>query len=270
MIASALHYSVPREPGRLRALAMAVFVHAVLFAFLWVGIKWANDKPETLEAEVWSQQELDKAPPPVKPPPEETRETAPAVKQAAPVDNPDIALEQDKKKRREKEKEKEKADEKRAEEKQQEADKQKKLADDKRKQETIDAKTRLRQREADRQRMIEELDSASNSGVANHSQGSQANATWIGRVKAKIKSNTNLFLFLGSGDENSQVEFSLTVLPTGEIINIRKTKPSGAPEFDNAVQSGIKLSDPLPANPAIAGTNTFTISYRLGELKHAN
>jgi colicin import membrane protein len=33
-------YTVPPEPNRLPAIVLAVAVHALLLAFLWIGISW--------------------------------------------------------------------------------------------------------------------------------------------------------------------------------------------------------------------------------------
>ncbi|WP_025918058.1 cell envelope integrity protein TolA [Herminiimonas sp. CN] len=106
-------YSVPREPGRWRAIALAAVVHAALFAFLWIGIRWQNEKPLAVEAEIWSPSTQEAAPvaaqnmpePQPEQPPEKllekpvpAPEPPPAV--ATPqVEKPDIALEQEKKRK---------------------------------------------------------------------------------------------------------------------------------------------------------------------------
>jgi colicin import membrane protein len=108
-------YIVPKEPGHWRAIALATLVHAALLAFLWIGIRWQNDTPATIEAEVWSPQVREAAPAP--PPPEPKPEPRPVVKETPkPIDpppvpkaepppvkqtekQPDIALEQEKKRK---------------------------------------------------------------------------------------------------------------------------------------------------------------------------
>ncbi|MEO8598661.1 MAG: cell envelope integrity protein TolA [bacterium] len=112
-------YSVPHEPGRWRALVLAAVVHIALFAFLWFGIRWQNEKPMTVEAEIWSPNAQEAAPvavqkipepqpePPIKkapekviekPAPEPVPEPRPVVA-TPPVAKPDIALEQEKKRK---------------------------------------------------------------------------------------------------------------------------------------------------------------------------
>lgn len=103
-------YSLPPEPGRWRAIALAVAVHAALVAFLWVGIRWQSETPVAVEAEVWDMQAKDAAPQAVVPPPEPPKaepepvrkpepKPAPKPEVKAPVEKPEIALEQERKKK---------------------------------------------------------------------------------------------------------------------------------------------------------------------------
>lgn len=112
-------YSVPHTQGRWRAVALAVVVHAALFAFLWFGIRWQNEKPQSVEAEIWSPNTQEAAPLPMqkipkpqpelpqikpaekvqeKPVPEPVPEPRHIVA-TPPVAKPDIALEQEKKRK---------------------------------------------------------------------------------------------------------------------------------------------------------------------------
>jgi colicin import membrane protein len=106
-------YTVPRERGGWRAIVLAVLMHLFLLLFLWVGVRWQNETPQTVEAEVWSPQPREAAPVPVPPPPvepvkapEPKPEPKPVVKEPPkptveepPVVKPDIALEQEKKRK---------------------------------------------------------------------------------------------------------------------------------------------------------------------------
>ncbi len=114
------HYLIPAEPGRGRALALAVLVHFLLLIFLWFGVSWQSDTPTEVEAEIWSPVAREAAPPPPPPPPiakpiQEppkpvavvTPPTPPApVVQPEPAQQklaePDIALEKEKKRKQEK------------------------------------------------------------------------------------------------------------------------------------------------------------------------
>ena len=128
-------YHVPPEPNRWPAIGLAVGVHALLLAFLWIGISWQNNAPVAVEAEIWdvsTQAAAPLAPPPEPepepetPPPQPTPkavEPPPAVEQPQPK-QPDIALEREKKRKEElkrKEEERELAEQKRIEEKKEKA-----------------------------------------------------------------------------------------------------------------------------------------------------
>ena len=113
------HYLIPAEPGRGRALALAVLVHFLLLIFLWFGVSWQSDTPTEVEAEIWSPVAREAAPPPPPPPIAKpiqeppkpvavvTPPTPPApVVQPEPAQQklaePDIALEKEKKRKQEK------------------------------------------------------------------------------------------------------------------------------------------------------------------------
>jgi colicin import membrane protein len=107
-------YTVPQEPGRWRAITLAALVHLALLAFFWIGIRWQNETPTTIEAEVWSPQPREAAPrpepvPEPEPKPEVKEIPKPPVVEPPPVQRevkPDIALEQEKKRKAEQEKKK--------------------------------------------------------------------------------------------------------------------------------------------------------------------
>ncbi|MFL6632514.1 MAG: cell envelope integrity protein TolA [Massilia sp.] len=126
-------YHVPPEPNRWPAIGLAVGVHALLLAFLVIGVSWQNNAPVAVEAEIWDVTTQTAAPPAPAPEPEPEPETPPpqpapkAVEPPPVVDKPqpkqpDIALEREKKrkeelKRKQIEEERELAEQKRAEEK---------------------------------------------------------------------------------------------------------------------------------------------------------
>ena len=183
-------YTVPPEPNRLPAIALALAVHALLLAFLWIGISWQNTEPPAVEAEVWDMKVQSAAAPALPPPPppdvqepEPQPEPEPAppppppkVAEPEPVKPapPDINLEREKKlleqkKQRErdllekKERERELAEKKEREElKAKElADKKladKKLADKKLAEKKELEKKELEKKEADKKLATEKLD----------------------------------------------------------------------------------------------------------------
>jgi colicin import membrane protein len=81
-------YDVPPEPRRWRALMLATVVHAGLFLFLWVGVRWQNEVPVAVEAEVWDMQTRAAAPPPEPSEPSEPAEPEPPAPSPAPAPAP--------------------------------------------------------------------------------------------------------------------------------------------------------------------------------------
>ncbi|MFA9217823.1 MAG: cell envelope integrity protein TolA [Sphingomonadaceae bacterium] len=99
-------YKVPRQHDGMRSMLMALAMHLGLLMFLWVGIRWQNNDPVAVEAEVWDMTVQTAAPPapPAPPAPEEEEQPEPEVQAPpppapAPVEappkpaEPDIALE---------------------------------------------------------------------------------------------------------------------------------------------------------------------------------
>ena len=100
-------YTIPKEPGGWRSFTLAVLVHLALLALLWIGVRWQNETPTAVEAEIWSPQAQQAAPKPqpepepVQPPPPPARVVEAPKPQPAPppverpvekpVPNPDIA-----------------------------------------------------------------------------------------------------------------------------------------------------------------------------------
>jgi colicin import membrane protein len=258
MQSPAVPYYLPQEPGRWRAIAMAVFVHALLFSFLWVGIRWQNDTPQTIEAEVWSPQVQEAAPPPPPPEPQpDVKQPEPEVKEP-PVVQPDIALEQEKKKKKLEER---KAAEEKAEKLQEE--KEKKLADEKkRRQDELNLKKLADKLRKQTMSNIAGDVNSSTSGTAARTTGGR-DVGWAQRVAAKIKSNVT---FKVSGDSNEPVEFDVRLLPDGSVAGIQRTKSSGIPEFDAAVKRGIELSQPFPPDSSGRVPPSMPITYRPKDL----
>ncbi len=156
---------IPSEPGRWRAIILALVMHLILLLVLWFSVSWQNQKPVAVEAEIWSPQSTVAAPPPPPPPvaiPEPAPEPVKApepIKKIEPVKpvkteatdsmkkNVDIALEKEKK-RKEQLELKEKT----------EAAKKEKLAKEKEKKESDKIAELLRKKQAEETKKIEEAE----------------------------------------------------------------------------------------------------------------
>ncbi len=252
-------YIVPSEPGRWRALIFAGLVHAALLAFLWIGVRWQNDTPITIEAEVWNPQPREAAPLPepikaAEPVPQPVIKEPPKPKvEEPPVVKPDIALEQEKKRKAQQEK-KRLEDEKFAKLKLEEArrlekekaDKAKKdEAEKKRKLDEADAKLLAKMREEDMRKITGGITGTGGSGDAAKSQGGRASTDYLNRIAAKIRSNISFIVPEGL-QGNPPVEYEVRLLPDGTIAGMRKLRASGVPGFDEAVARAYDKSQPLP------------------------
>jgi colicin import membrane protein len=268
-------YKVPRQHDGMRSMVLAIAMHLGLLLFLWVGIRWQNNEPVAVEAEVWDMTVQTAAPPAPPAPPEPEEEPEPVVKTpspppAPPVEappqpkEPDIALERLKaKKKAELEKQeqlkqaklKKEADEKLAKleekrladkkakedkEKQDKLDKEKKLKEDKLAKAKLD-KAAEKARAAEMQRITGAV-GAGTSGTAAKATGPRSDGSYESAIKAKIKSN----LVYATNDDTLTATFKITQLPTGEVIGVRKTKGSGSAAYDNAIENAINKSSPLP------------------------
>jgi len=173
----------------------------------------------------------------------------------------------EKKKEEEKKKEDEKklAAEKAEKAEKAEADKKKKLAADKAAKAKADAAA---QAQLDKLRDLELKRIAGAAGSTGNAQKSSApklDSGYQAAIAAKVKSNT---VYPG-GDEpgNPTVEFRIEQLPTGEILSVRKTKSSGVPAFDEAVERGINKSSPLPKKKDGTVERTFPLVFKLKDLQ---
>ena len=312
-------YSVPRDPGRWRAIGLAAVVHAALLALLWFGVSWRNETPVAVEAEVWSTQAREAAPRALPEPlPEAPARPAPVVRKIvkppepeALTENPQIALEQQKKLKLQAQREQEQ-ELKKAQKQQQAADQarqdqqdrvdklaqqkaqqkrddqlksqqqantakanaaaaaeQKKLASENQRKELLEAQKLNASRDEQLAQLRRAAGTPSTStgtdtgtgGDAPKSQGSRGDASYIDRVRQKIKSNT---IFNGADQlsSNPAVEFAVDLLPDGSARRLRKTKSSGVPGFDEAVERAIEKSQPFPPDKSGAAPSGFTVSYK--------
>lgn len=261
-------HQVPAQPGRLRAVVLAVLVHLALLAFLWIGIRWQNETPLAVEAEIWDPYVREAAPPPPQPEPPKPAPTAPPSPKTeeTPAAKPDIALEKKKEKqRREQEKKEREEQEKQAKLEQEKRlqkeklAKQKKDADDKKK---ADDKAAAQRRQDDLKRMMNEAGSRNDgSGDAAKSQGPRGASDYTSKLGAKIRSNT-IFDVPAGLSGNPAVEYTVELLPDGSVRSIRKDRSSGLPGFDEAVRQAIDRSQPFPRDQDGKVPRSFTFTHK--------
>jgi colicin import membrane protein len=114
-------------------------------------------------------------------------------------------------------------------------------------------------------RLMSGAGNPSSSGSAEKSTAPRIDKGYIASIAAKIKGNT---IYPGSTDVagNPEVVFQVDQLPTGEILSVRKTKSSGIPAFDDAVERGINKSSPLPKKKDGTVERSLPVSFKLKDL----
>ena len=276
-------YTIPPEPHQWRSVGLALLVHLALLAFLWVGVSWQSLTPTTVEAEIWDPKSRDAAPPPPEPvpePPKPAPEPKPPAPQVAPeppkakLADPDIALEQEKKRKQEKEKER-LAEEKLAEEKQKREEQEKKQVaeeqkrqkeeqalkdkkkleeEQKRKQEAAAAEEQRRKQEQAAEkpkkvRSAEDLErilSQAGDGEAGTAEKKTVAAgsdceLYLGKT---VKSNTSFPDMPG----NPVVTVGIQLTANRMLDVVKVVQPSENVAFDKQVERGIRKSGQFPAD----------------------
>jgi colicin import membrane protein len=270
-------YRVPKRHGGTRAFALAVVMHGVLFAFLWVGIRWNND-PTGVDAEIWdmtTQMAAPKAPEPEpqpEPEPEPPARTpepeAPppeVVKPAQP--DPEIAL------RKKKEKEKKELEEKKLaeEKKKKELDDKKRLAEQERLEKLEKAKKQAELKEKEKaakaaraaeMKRIEGMAAAGSTGTAARSTAPRLDDGYKAAIVTKIRSFLNY-----PGQEDVEAVYTITQLPTGEVMGVRKVKSSGVAAYDTAIENAIRNASPLPKRKDGTVEREITATFKLKEMR---
>lgn len=247
------------EPGAMRAGLLAVLVHVIFFAFMIFGLNWKTYPTEPVMVDLWSslppavQPAVKAAPPPPEPKPvQQPPEPVPVPPkiETPPPPKVDIALKEkiekpkpvekkpvEKKELVKKEQEQKERKEKERKEKEQ---KEQELKEQKARVAAEIAQLQREQQEASAKAQAKAVQAAAQSRLANEM------AEYKAKILAKIRRNIVMPPDL-PGDP--VVEFDVTLLPGGDILDVRLRASSGFAAFDSAVERGIFLSKPLPLPP---------------------
>ncbi len=244
------------EPGRVPAGVLAVLVHIIFFAFMIFGLNWKTYPPEAMMVDLWSSlpqpdQPVIKATPPpaLKPvqPPPEVKPLPPEPQTPPPPPKPDIALKEKIEKPKPVEKKQPvQKDQKELKEKELKAQKEKEQ------EQKVQKEKELKDQQA---RVAAEIEQLQREQEANNKLQTQAAAQsrlgneiaeYKARILAKIKSHIVMPPDLPG---NPVAEFDVTLLPGGDILDVRLRRSSGFAAFDSAVERAIFLAKPLPLPP---------------------
>lgn len=271
------------NPGRLPAAILAVLVHLLFIGFLIFSVNWKSHPPAPVMADLWEAL----PPPPTQPAAKPQPVTKPKPKPEPVVEpqpaqpHPDIALKEKKRKEREqkqrleREQQAQLAQQKLAEAQQrkqqllqqqkQEAE-QRKLAEQEKQQQKQQQDAKRKQDELKRkQEALRKLNEQQARDIMNKELASETSrlrqaeqASMLGAEQAKMEaaykerilSKISSMLRLPENMVgNPKAVFAVTVLPSGEVGQVRLISSSGQPAYDTAVERAILKAVPLPLPP---------------------
>ena len=242
------------QPGRARAIALAIAVHVAFFALIIFGVRWQSMPTPPVIAELWDKLPTTKqaappppAPKPVPPKPEPKPEPQPPkpeeVKPAPPKPDPAIAEKAEREKR-------EKAERARLEEEARKKKEQEEAAKKKKQQEEA-ARKKKEQEEAARKKREDEQRRREEEKAREEAERARAAAAtarqiemqkYVDRIKAKILSRANVPDTVPTGTELS---VRIRILPGGDVLDIAVTH-SASPTYSAAIERAIRSAQPLP------------------------
>lgn len=254
---------------RTLAGALAFAIHVLFLILLVFGVSWQHKQNDTAVAvDLW--RDLPTAVPPkaepppapvvkpeppppapkveVKPPPAPKVDAKPPPKpEPAPVAKPDIALKEKQEKER-KLKEQQAAEEKKklaAEKAREEAAEKKQRAEAealKKKRAEADALKKKQAAEAEARRAVAEQEKMRAAEAAQRAAASRKEIDkYMDGIRAKVK---RYVLVPPSLQGNPEAEFVVTLLPGGEVLDVRLSKSSGNAAYDAAIESAIRKAQP--------------------------
>ena len=250
------------SPGRIRAVFLAVLVHAAFFALIVFGVTWQSSPPAPVEAELWDKlppaakstpkpvepepeppkteppkPEPPKPEPPKPEPPKPEPPKPPEPKAEPPKPDPEIVKKLEREKREKLEKEKR--------EKLEQEKRDKEAAKKKREQEEAAKKKREdEKRRVEEERVRREVEQARQAAAT--ARQSEIDR-WRAQIQAKIRGRANV---PDTVTGNPEVQVRIRILPGGEVLDITVTKRSGNPTYDAAIERAIRSASPLPVPPA--------------------
>ncbi|MGE5640622.1 MAG: energy transducer TonB [Clostridia bacterium] len=229
-----------REPGYIRAFALAFGVHALLIAILFLGVRLQSHAPDTVTVELWeppAPQRVQPPPPPPAPPKVEPEPPKPEPK----IEKPEIvekALPKPKP-------EPKKPEPKKVEPPPKPLPKKAEPAKPVPPKRDLDLERRMREQLAQEQAAAQDRqirDMVAKEQAAAQSRGL---ATWVDKIRIKIRGNIPTQV-LDDVKGNPEAIYDVTLLPTGDVLNAKMRKSSGNAAYDDAVYRAILKSSPLP------------------------
>jgi len=277
-MAAVLPAAPPRQPRSEQntplAFALALAMHAALAAALWLSVQWRTESAGAVVVELWGAPPPAPAPAIVVPPPppamamampEPERPQADIVveqKKMPEVPRPEAQKREAEKRRAEEEKQRQAAEARRLEEAKKQAEAER------RRREQAQAAEELKRDEQRREavRKAEEARVLAQAGPGAPSEGATGtggagDASYAAQLVTLIRPRI-VYAVPENTPASVYAEFQVELLPTGEILAVRKLKASGLPGYDEAVERAIRRTDPFPRKRDGTIDRTVIIRFR--------
>ncbi|MBO9687361.1 cell envelope integrity protein TolA [Roseateles chitosanitabidus] len=287
----------PPAPGLGRGFSLAMAAHVLLVVALSFGVSWRSTPVPALEAELWSAvpkaaapkeqlpTETQPEPPKEEPKPEPPKPQQPPPEQVQAQRDAEIAIAKAKERKQKEEQAQREADEKqrkldqlkrekdeadkkerdrKAKEEQARKDDAAKDKAEKAKQDKArkDAEAKAEAQRQENLRRIQGMAGASggptSTGTALKSSG--PSASYAGRIKARVR--PNIIYSDPGGASNPEAEVEVRSAPDGTIIARKIVKPSGLPDFDNAVLRALDKTEKFPPDTDGRVPQVMIITFR--------
>lgn len=256
----------PRQPGKIRSVLLALAVHGAFFALIVFGVTWQSRPTPPLQAELWDKlppgppaaakkaapepppPEPEPAPPKAEPKPEppkaEPRPEPPKPEAKPEPPRPDPAI-AEKKEREKKEREKKELEKKELEKREQ-AKKELAKKEQERKEREAKAAAEAKAKAEARAKTEAEAQAKAAAEAAEQARVDEFNR-YVDGIRAKIRGKANV---PDTVRGNPTLQVRITILPGGEVLDVRVVQRSANPAYDEAILRAIRSASPLNVPPA--------------------
>jgi colicin import membrane protein len=214
------------QPGYSSSFALSFAMHAILLTVLFLGVRWQSHPPQAVSVELWEPPQPVAVP--RTPPPAPRVEPAPPPKPEPKLEKPDI-VEKPAPKPKPKPEPKVEA----------------KPPPPKPKPDDREFKRELREQLAREQAAAQERQIKQLLAQEQASANARGLATWTDKIRAKIRGRIPVQA-VQDVPGNPEAVFDVSLLPTGEVLQVKMRKSSGYKGYDDAVERAILGSSPLP------------------------
>ncbi|HEX2565987.1 MAG TPA: energy transducer TonB [Burkholderiales bacterium] len=220
------------QPGYSSSFALSFAMHAVLLTVLFLGVRWQSHPPQDISVELWEPPQPVAAPKPAPPPPkvEPAPPPKPEPRIEPKVEKPEIV---------------EKPAPKPKPKPEPKVEPKPKPPPPKPKPDDREFKRQLQEQLAREQAAAQERQIKDLLAREQAATNSRALATWTDKIRAKIRGRIPVQA-VQDVPGNAEAIFDVSLLPTGEVLQVKMRKSSGYKGYDEAVERAILGSSPLP------------------------